>query len=563
MKFRMRHAIALLCALWAWPLVNAQTGDLPLNHQLYHYIDRLDIKGLTGGTVHTDVKPYARSWVQDIFEKVDSDSIPARQREWHRLMRLVGDDAFALQNEGKGVLKQLYKNKRDFFYLDKKNIRLFINPILYLSAGGDQHDYNGAGLTENLFNYRNSRGVRVRGTAFGKLGFFTEVSENQVKYPQFVRNNYDEHGVLWGENFVKIFDADANPGFDFFNAIGYITYSPVKEFRIKFGKDRAFLGNGYQSLLLSDHATDYFFLNFNTRIWKLEYVNHFAQMTDFIRGKPDSYGVFPRKYAVFHQLFYKPWDWLSVGLFESVVYSPTLPAGNRGFELEYLNPLIFYRSVEQSLGSPDNSMLGLSWKANLLQRFQVYGQIMLDDFNFRNRDQGTGYWGNKYGWQAGLKYIDAFFLPGFDLQVEYNRVRPYTYSHFNPTANYSHYGQFLAHSMGANVHDLNVIARYQPFPRWHATAAVTSMFKGMDIDGDNYGGDIFRPYTLRVQDYNNTVGQGAAFDVMSLYGKLSYRLLELDGFAEIEARYRKENDITSMSILGSLRLNMPTRPIRF
>ncbi|MEM7395381.1 MAG: VCBS repeat-containing protein, partial [Verrucomicrobiota bacterium] len=27
------------------------------------------------------------------------------------------------------------------------------------------------------------------------------------------------------------------------------------------------------------------------------------------------------------------------------------------------------------------------------------------------------------------------------IQVEYNRVRPYTYSHFNPTASYSHYGQ--------------------------------------------------------------------------------------------------------------------------
>ena len=537
----------------------AQDADLPLQHEAYHFIDRLDIKGVTGGTVHTDQKPYSRQAVSEIFAAADTSAMKPTEREWLRLTRLSADDDFANANAKKGVLKYFFKNQRDLFHYANGKVRLYANVIGHIAGGMDQHNYTLDNSQIGLFNYRNSRGVQLRGSISNRLGFFTEVSENQAKLPQFVRGSYADLGVLYGQNFVKTFDVAPNTGFDYFTARGYVTYSPGKQFRLKLGKDRAFLGNGHQSLLLNDQATDYFFLNLNTRIWKLEYINHFALMTDFIKGKPDGYGTFPKKYAVMHELNYKPWKQFSVGLFESVVYSPHLPGGNRGFELEYMNPLIFYRSVEQSLGSPDNSMLGLHWKLNALKRFQHYGQFLLDDLNFRNRTIGPGYVGNKFGYQFGIKYIDAFWLRGLDLQMEYNWVRPYTYSHFNPSASYSHYGQPLGYAYGANAHDVNLILRYQPFPRWSALLMMNSVLKGRDINGLNYGGDIFKPYTTRVQDYNNVVGQGDPLKITQLYGRLSYRLLSLDAYADLEGRYRKENNNSSLSILGSLRINLPNQ----
>ncbi|MEM7039634.1 MAG: hypothetical protein AAF570_21855, partial [Bacteroidota bacterium] len=239
------------------------------------------------------------------------------------------------------------------------------------------------------------------------------------------------------------------------------------------------------------------------------------------------------------------------------------------------NPIIFYRSVEQSFGSPDNSTIGVSLKTNFLQRFQFYGQIMLDDFNFRNRDQGTGYFANKYGYQVGLKYINAFWIPLLDLQVEYNRVRPYTYSHFNPTASYSHYGQPLAHGAGANLYDVHLLVRYQPFPRWSGRLLFSHMYKGLDMDGYNFGGDIFQPYTLNrppvdlndpmspVRDFGNLIGQGDPLTMTMVHGRISYRLFKLDAYADLELRYRKENENSSVSVLGALRLNMPARDWRF
>jgi len=555
---------ALLAVFFAPVLCLAQSADLPLNHRLYHYVDRVDIQGLTGQTVHTDTKPYSRNSIAKVLSQTSTENMDPTDKAWHQLNLFSGSDSVALQTLQKGHLKHFYTNRRDLFSLKREGFELYVNPTLYLNAGIDQNTYTLDGSQQSVPNYRNTRGLRIRGSLFDKVGYYTEVSENQVKYPNFVREVYDEQGVLWGENFVKEFDqATGNVGYDYFNARGYVTYSPVPELRFKLGKDRAFWGNGHQSLMLSDQSADYFFLNFNARIWKLEYATTFAQMTDFIRNKPDGYGIYPKKYTVFHQIFYKPTNWLSLGLFESVVYSPTLPGGVRGFELEYLNPLIFYRSVEQSLGSPDNSMLGLSWKANFMQRFQYYGQVMLDDFNFRVRNQGSGYFGNKYGYQMGLKYINAFWIPRLDLQVEYNRIRPYTFQHFNPVGNYTHFGQYLAHARGANLSDINLIARYQPFPRWNVYLAYTQLVKGLDINGENYGGDITRPYTDFIQEFNNTVGQGERFEVSQLYGKLSYQIFKLDAFAEIEGRYRTENGNTSASILGTFRLNLPTTPIKF
>jgi hypothetical protein len=542
----------------------AQDADLPLQHEAYQMVDRLDIKGLTGETVHTDVKPYSRQAVSAIFAATDTSAMNMRERDWFRLTRLAADDDFAALNQKKGILKYLYTNQRDFYHFESGNVRLYANVVGHVAGGIDQQNYTADLSKINLFNYRNTRGVQLRGSISKRIGFFTEVTENQVKHPQFVRGTYSELGVLNGQNFVKVFDGGTpNTGFDFFNARGYITYSPDKHFRLKFGKDRAFLGNGYQSLFLSDNATEHFFLNLNTRIWKFEYVNHFALMTDFIKGKPDGYGTFPKKYAVMHQLNYKPWKQLSIGVFESVVYSPRLPGGQRGFELEYMNPIIFYRSVEQSLGSPDNSMLGFTWKLNALKHFQQYGQFLLDDLNFRNRANGPGYYGNKFGYQLGIKYIDAFTVMGLDLQLEYNWVRPFTYSHFNPAASYSHYGQYLGYSYGANAHDANLIIRYQPFARWSALAIFSSVLKGRDLNGNNYGGDIFRPYTTNFQNYNNFVGQGDALKIKQLYGRLSYRLLHLDAYADLEGRYRKENGNTSVSVLGSLRINLPNQVMKY
>jgi hypothetical protein len=401
----------------------------------------------------------------------------------------------------------------------------------------------------------------VRGSLMNRIGFYTEVTENISRLPQFIYEQYRTGRQLFGEAFVKPFGTEN--ALDYLGSRAYLTYTPNRAIRIKFGKDRVFWGNGRQSLLLSDHAPDHLMLNLTTRIWKLEYVNHFTQMIDFIPGKGDTEGTHPRKYGVFHQLNYYPVPAVAIGVFESVVYQPLLPNGRRGFELQYLNPVIFYRAIEQYVGSPDNAMLGLNLKWNLFRTAQLYGQILIDDYNFGFRDLGDGYWGNKTGFQAGIRYIDAFRIPTLDLQAEYNRVRPFTYQHFNTASNYAHYGQYLGHAAGANLSDWFFGLRWRPLPMLHAELAYSGLDKGLDENGINYGGDLSIPHTSRPGEFGNRTGQGVPFRVRQAYGRLSWQLWRLDAWLELEGRYRTENELRSLSFLGGLRATLAPRPVRF
>lgn len=536
-----------------------QDNDLPLQHDLYHFIDRIDIRGYTEEAVHTDFKPYGRDYLAYVLKRTFVSDMGHRERRWYDRARLLLDDTYAADSTGKGVAKYFYRNGRDLYHVQEGDFKLFVNPAFRAQLGREQHQYTGAPVSQSL--YTNSRGAVIRGSLFKKLGFYTEVYDNQVFHPEFVRNRYKDFLNLFGEIAVKT--PPAPNTFDYFHAKGYLTYQPAEAVRIKFGHDKAFIGNGFQSLFFSDYAANHLMLQIQTRIWKLEYTNYFAQLVDFIPNKPDILGAHPRKYLAMHLLSYKPNSWLSLGVFESVIYGSTLPNGPRGFELQYLNPVIFYRAVEQSIGSPDNSMLGFTGKLNVWRRAQLYGQLLIDDLNVSQLRQDSRYWGTKIGLQAGAKVIDVFGIETLDLQAEYNRVRPHVYQHFNISSNYTHYGQYLGHTHGANLQDLNVILRYHPFPNWNLYLRFSRIAKGLDQDDLNYGGDVRKPDPFnRASDFP-ALGQGLDLRISQLYGRLSYQLLGTDIYLEAEGRYRVENGVSSVQIMGGVRGNLATNEARF
>ena len=542
----------------------AQNADILLNHDLYHYADRIDIRGLSGTFFPTSIKPYGRAALAEFLALADTQQMTPNEYKWHRRMRILADDEYASKFSRKGIWGTFYRNGRDLYHVEEQadKFRLYVNPSFHLGVGNEQETFSSPDrVGHTLLN--NIRGISIRGSILDKIGFFTEVTDNVIRIPEFMFERYAQTNRLYDQTFVKRFGNTEN-GLDFFQARAYLTFRPIRQLRIKVGKDRAFWGLGRQSLTLNDHAADYAFLNLQTQVWKLVYVNHFTQLLDFIPGKGDDEGTFPRKYAVFHQLLFYPTPQISLGVFESVVYSPYLPNGKRGFEIQYLNPLIFYRAVEQSLGSPDNSMIGFTGKANLFRQLQIYGQFLIDDLNIGQRNNGDNYWGNKLAYQVGAKYIDAFSIPTLDLQVEYNRVRPYTYQHFNIAANYSQFDESLGHAAGGNVYDLYLGLRYHPLPPLNLELAFTTLNQGLDSQGINYGGDINRSYSVdRAGDFDQVVGQGAPLDISQLYGRLTYQLWHTDIYAEVEGRYRKENERESASIMAGIRMGLPHRNVKF
>ena len=71
---------------------------------------------------------------------------------------------------------------------------------------------------------------------------------------------------------------------------------------------------------------------------------------------------YPTKYSASHYLTVNIGKRWSVGLFESVVWAAQDAAGERNFDWAYMNPIIFYRPAEYSIGSPDNITMGANMK---------------------------------------------------------------------------------------------------------------------------------------------------------------------------------------------------------
>jgi hypothetical protein len=362
-------------------------------------------------------------------------------------------------------------------------------------------------------------------------------------------------------------------GVDFLQARGYITFEATRHINLQFGHDRFFIGNGYRSLVYSDFPPPALFLKGNVKVWKINYLFLVNQMTAYARGTTgglmDLGRGYPTKWNAFHHLSVNIGKTLNVGIFEAVMFSPSDSAGVTSFRFDYLNPIIFYRAIEQQNGSSDNVILGMDFKWNAVRKLSFYGQFVLDELVVDNLRAGNGWWANKFAIQAGGKYIDAFGIPNLDLQGEVNVVRPYTYSHGSPFGSYSHYMQSLAHPLGANFKEVAGILRYQPWPRLQVKGKLVITETGRDTPNENWGGDILKRNNVnRPREYGNTIGQGVANRILFGSFTASWMLkhnLFIDGNAIVrkstsEAAFYNTN--TNVATLA-LRWNIPQRLYEF
>lgn len=482
----------------------AQSVWAPHDKQYYHLLDRYEIrKGGFAESFHTSTKPIERSAIAGFAEQVlDSAAMPLSEADRFNLQFLLNDNwewtkrAEVMQ---KPLLRYFYKAKPDFYHVRKKDFNLHINPVLDIRGGVERGS--------ELSPFLNTRGLELRATIDDKVGIYTYLSENQAIFPGYVRDYITEHRAVPGEAFFKQFKEN---GVDFFTARGHVSIKATKHIGIQFGQDRFFIGNGERSLILSDFGNSYPFLKIQTQIWRFNYTNIFAQLRGDVGAR--SFGSlannrYPVKYMSLHHLSLNISDNFNIGLFEAIISGDSVGSG---FEAGYLNPVIFYVAAQQYGGSPDNAKVGMDMKWNFLKHFQVYGQFVLDEFLLSAYRQNQGWWGNKWALQLGGKYIDVFGLPNLDLQMEWNRVRPYMYSHMSPYTDYTHYSQVLAHPLGANFDEKLAILRYQPAGRWSVEARMMLADYGIDPEGTNYGGNIFKDYMSREQDIGNVIGQGIA-----------------------------------------------------
>lgn len=476
-----------------------------LNRSLYHVNTRF----------HTSLKPV-----------ITDDS----------LFRSKLDSLFNIGTDTSGkswVARKLFS--QHLVEVNGKDYNFYLDFLPDLQIGRDKQH----GINTSL----NTRGYQFGGTIGKRFSFYSSGFENQARFSQYLTTYIDKNNIIPGmvnDKTVVLHPRPANK--DWAYATALLNYNLNEHFTFTLGHDKNFIGDGYRSMILSDVAASYPFLKVTATLGNVKYMAMWAQFQDPLSPQLSFPNGFRKKWGAFHYLDWNVNNRLSLGFFDAIIWQGADSTGRRGFDLTYLNPIIFLRTVEGMNNSPDNALIGFTAKYKMATNITLYGQFVADEFTAKEVFGGNGYWANKFAYQLGFKGFDAFKVPDLNYLVEFNTARPFTYSQRSSLNNYGHYVEALAHPMGANFREVVTLWNYQK--NRYAFSFQLNLAKYGLNNGQNVGKDINESYQSRLRDYDYKTGNGLATKFTYFDTRISYIFNPKYNLRlELGAVYRQENNL--------------------
>ncbi len=445
----------------------AQTSWAPLSREVERpYATKLEAYG---SDVHSAVRPYSTQYLR---ATVKADS-------------LLPAAAIGKLDTWAGRM-----NARKFRW----------GPLLEATGG-----YEAGNRTQAI--YRGGAGLWTDLDAGSKLSFHLDAQGWGERLPGYLDTLAKATQVTAGEGYAYGTSLDIAH----YDWSAYVSWDAHKYINLTLGRGKNSFGNGYRSLFLSSEAWSYPYLKITTSVWHVKYINLFSVMND-IRGASGVPSAYKTKFSSMHYLSWNVSQRINLAVFEAIMWSAGTDQYPRGFDITYLNPVIFYRPSEFQIGSPDNALLGLAVNVKAGKHVLFYGQLMLDEFLLQRVREGLGWYANKQALQLGVNAHDAFGVEGLRMRGEWNLVRPFMYTHSDTRQNYAHMGQALAHPYGSNLQE--ALAHIDlTRDRWVYTARASMAWLGEDSVA-SYGSNIFRPESDRPrrpdakpQDLGYRIGQ--------------------------------------------------------
>ena len=527
-KYLLKLFIILFLSFGLNPLSTlAQAVYQPYSYQFYQKFNKVQYSTVT--RQHTSLKPFI----------IDSTLQPL----YDSLMNL------GVKNQSTWLGKKLFNEHLIELNKDNHSFYADILPDIYMGR-----DFAGGG--KNIF--LRTIGAQIGGNIRDKFHYHISAYNNRSIFPNYINDFINQSKVVPGQTY-----GDVGENVQDWNYVTAVTsYTPSKYLNISLAYDKNFIGDGYRSLLLSDNASNYTSLKLTGKLGNVQYMSMWSYMIDPL-SPTLSRNQTRGKWGTFQYLDWNVNNRLSLGFFQSIIWANRTEDGLRGFEPSYLNPVIFLRPIESSdPGSPDKMFLGLNAKYKVLNNVSVYGQFLLGEFTAKEFFSSNGYVHNKWGVQLGLRGFDAFKIKNLNFLGELNMVRPYTYAHFDPISNYSHFSQPLAHPLGANFREVIGIVNYS-INRFDITLQGNYSKYGLDPDSEtNYGKDIFKSYRTFENQYGNHIAQGIPTQLGYLDAKVSYILnpkynlrLEVGAIARQEKNEfgKKSSGILTFGLRSSFR----------
>lgn len=306
----------------------------------------------------------------------------------------------------------------------------------------------------------NTRGFIASGSIGKNFYFESLFSENQSFFPHYIEKENKSTLVVAGQGRYKVFKTT---GYDYAFSSGFISYQPNKKLNIQLGHGKHKVGNGYRSLLLSDNAFNYPYARITSQWFKgrLQYTNIYAVLMNLTTGgaKTPSFTepLFQKKAYSVQQVSLNIGKRLNIGFFQGMIWQAADSMNRQHIGWQYVNPIIFTNLAMYGLNNKNNIVIGADLNYKITNHINVYGQFMADDLSNKTANSPT------YGYQAGVKYFDAFTVKNLLIQMEYNDVKQGAYQNpMDATSNqsYTHYNQSLANTLGFGT-ELIVLSSYK------------------------------------------------------------------------------------------------------
>lgn len=501
---RIGYVLTICFFVFVSQSVLAQVEHIPIVHPVYTFLLRAETKGLLPHFSLSNL-PLQRKEISSALELINKNSFDLTESEAQTLQRflmefrieqrkntvLVHSDTDTTNLLLKGLIED--KEKLVYFYRDS-TATVQVYP---LGMVGTIIEKNNTSPSDNV-TYAQG-GARVMGTISNSLGFFLQATNGTI---------------LSGNRDIALHDPrlKQNVKFATFNSDIDFTESHIRYdnnwFYAYIGRENRVTGAGYfNRIFLSDAAPPTDAIMAGARFKTVEYRFMHASLLSVPEDSngrlllsanqtyPAGFNLTLRpKYFATHRISWRP-EWGEISLWEGIIYS-------RPFEIGYLNPLSFYKSVEHSLRDRDNSMMGFDFTFRPIKNLQCKGSFLLDDLIFSK--VGSDFWGNKTAFNFGVAYSTSINL---DFQMEYARVYPFTYSHFNPQNSSTNDGLLMLGYLQPNSDEISARCIWWWGNRYPLQLRAGYIRHGDNVlNGDtliyNAGGDVFQ---------SNTGSETAAF----------------------------------------------------
>ena len=438
----------------------SQVENVPITNGVYTFLKEMKVKRIIP-FIREDDPVLSRFEVKDLLDTINSQSTELSSTEKKLLNKYRFEFSDSIDPD---TVTQLFNPPNGFFTdLDQ----MVSNKVKYLFAYQEPenniyfewlgHFYHGQEFSQE--NAVNSDlydiGFRIRGTIFNHLGYNLTVIKGGVSGDQDLAEVIEprlKSNFKWVESIENI----GNYGF----TSGYLKYhaAPMEGMNIavQLGREDITLGYGYGSkLVLSGDNPTMDFLKFNFDYGIISFTSlHASTVGYFEDNRDDRY----TKYYAHNHLKLKFNNLFDVGIGETMIYS------GRGIELGYLAPVTFYKFIEMEIQDRDNGNIYFDLQTKFVNNLELQATFFLDEnilSNLGNLDKFT----NKTAYQVGAFWYQAFTIPDLSFILEYTRIRPYVYTHYDIKNNYTAFGANLGHRIGPNADELLLRTNYN-FNEW-------------------------------------------------------------------------------------------------